>query len=256
MQLDFEKETQWLLKEKYHGEASLVFQRDVQRLQAGEPIDYVIGWKDFLGCAIDLSRRPLIPRPETEYWVERVGKEIRAKKRRVRVLDLFAGSGCIGIALLKYCPKQVAHCDFGEKDASLCKQIASNCKLNAVAKKSYRIIQSDVFSRITGMYDYICANPPYIAKTKQRRVQKSVLQYEPPRALFAGNDGLAIVKRFLKYASKFLNARGSIVMEFDSWQKPLIASMLKRLGYKQWAFHKDQFGKWRWVEIHTDISTS
>jgi release factor glutamine methyltransferase len=227
------KEVAWLLKEKYNNKPNKNFEKDVKRLEAGEPVDYVIGFTEFLGCKIDLSKKPLIPRPETEYWV---GEAIKEIKPGAKVLDIFAGSGCIGIAILKHVKN--AGVDFADIEN----------------RSSQKIILSDVFSKIKNKYDYIFANPPYIPTTRRNRIQKSVLKYEPKTALFGGKDGLFYIRKFLKEAKNHLNINGKIFMEFSPEQRREVEKILKalRLGSGRicgFEFHKDQFNKWRWVSI-------
>lgn len=246
------KETRWLLEEKYHGKPTPLTKRDIVRLQKGEHVDYVIGFVDFLGCRIDLSKRPLIPRPETEYWIGRAIQEVQNHnncKENVPVacLDMFSGSGCIGIVALKRVPNTVV--DFAEKDKRFCKQIAINAKANGIDPKRYRIVQSDIFSNIKGKYDYIFANPPYLAELKKHQVQASVLENEPKEALFAGKDGLDVIRLFLDRAKDFLAPEGKIYLEFDSFQKSGIEKLLKKFGYSNWQFHRDQHDQWRFVKI-------
>ena len=248
------KQISWLLKEKYNNKPTNFFIRDIKRLKADEPVDYVIGFTEFLGCKIDLSKRPLIPRPETEYWVEKALAEFR-------ILDMFAGSGCIGLAVLKNIKN--AFLVFAEKDKKAIEQIKINCKLNKIDPKRYKIIQSDIFGKIRGKYDYIFANPPYIADYRRNpstrlrailrnRIQKSVLKYEPKAALFGGRDGLFYIRKFLKQAPSFVKSsegRGKIFMEFSPEQKKETEKLLDKYNYKNYKFHRDQYGKWRWVMI-------
>lgn len=212
-----------------------------------EPIEYVRGFAEFLGCKIDLSKRPLIPRQETEFWVEKAIQRIKLinhnnersriimtdkKNGKIRVLDMFAGSGCIGIAVLKHIPNSL--CDFADiEDRGV----------------GHKTIKSDIFSNIKGKYDFIFANPPYIPIKNKGLVQKSVLNFEPHKALFGGEDGLFYITKFLKQAKKHLNLGGNIFMEFDPPQKNQIKILVKKFGYKTCKFNKDQYGKFRWVVI-------
>jgi len=238
-----QKEIGWLLKEKYNNKPSVRFYKDVDLLKAGEPVDYVIGFTEFLGCKIDLSKKPLIPRPETEYWVSKELEEIKGGK----FLDIFSGSGCVGVAILKNLPNSL--CDFADKYKKAVEQMKINCRVNGIDRKRYKVIQSDVFRNIKGKYDYIFANPPYIPTTRKNKIQKSVLKFEPKAALFGGGDGLFYIRKFLKGAKEHLSDNGQVFMEFDSIQKKAIEKILRKYNYEKYEFHKDQFGKWRWVSL-------
>ncbi len=239
------REIEWLLDEKYGGEMSELAKRDIKRLEKGEPVDYVIGFVNFLGCKIDLSLKPVIPRPETEYWAGEAIENIKQKDEGLKVLDIFSGSGCVGIAVLKNVNGAVV--DFADKENKFLEQIKINLKIGGINKERFSIIESDVFQNIRGKYDFILANPPYIAKARKDKVQKSVLKYEPAIALFGGKDGFFYIKKFLEEAKKHLNKNGKIYMEFDSFQKRELEKLLNSLGYKSFIFKKDQYGKWRYL---------
>jgi release factor glutamine methyltransferase len=219
-----------------------------------EPEQYREGFVDFLGCRIDLSKKPFIPRPETEYWVKRAIEDIKLQTRKQKpttdnkkfhCLDIFAGSGCIGIALLKYLPNTFV--DFAEKEKKYLEQIKRNARENGIDPKRFRIIQSDIFSAIKKKYDYIFANPPYVAEARGHLVERSVLEWEPKGALFAGLDGLDIIRKFLPQAKKHLKKGGMLFMELDPLQKPEIVNILRRSGYRRFSFFRDQYGTWRYL---------
>ena len=268
--ISMDKEIGWLLGEKYNDKPSKKFYKDVERLKAEEPVDYVIGFTEFLGCKIDLSKKPLIPRKETEFWVEDAIRDIaslKSKKSDVRVLDVFSGSGCVAVAILA--KTDILLCDIADNQDKCLKQARINCRLNNINPKRYRVIKSNVFSssslrgvkqrsnldsRLRGNdgdgYDFIFANPPYIPKTRKNKIQKSVLKYEPKEALFGGSDGLLFVRKFLKNAKNYLAEDGKIYMEFDSVQKKDIEKLIKQNKYSGFEFYRDQFKKWRWVIVY------
>lgn len=213
-----------------------------------EPLKYVKGFTEFLGCKIDLSKKPLIPRPETEYWVEWAIAVVKDDSRGIkRCLDLFSGSGCIGISILKNDFSLL--CDMADSQLACLEQVKINCELNGIVSKRYRIIRSDVFSNIKKKYDFIFANPPYVAENRRREVQKSVLNFEPHIALFGGKDGLFYIRKFLSQSKKHLNKNGVIFMEFDWGQKKEIEKLIKKYEYSSCKFFKDQYNRWRWTKI-------
>lgn len=245
------RERDWLLKEKYEGVESDEFRKDLVRLEAGEPVAYVIGFVPFLGCRIDLSRRTLIPRPETEYWAERAIDDVRAafgSESEIRILDVFSGSGCIGIAALKRLPN--AKADFADIEQNALVQVKINLDLNGIDPSRYVIYQSDVFDGIpAGMkYHAIFANPPYIAEAdKDSRVDRSVLDHEPHTALFAEEKGFALIKKTFDQAKNIVAPDGRFFLEHDDLQKDAIEKLARESGFLDAVVHLDQFGLSRWV---------
>jgi len=218
-----------------------------------QPIEYKKGHTNFLGCKIDLSFKPMIPRKETAFWLKRAIKDICKKGKKFTFLDVFSGSGCIGLSVLKNCSKWAKMGVFSDIDERFVKQAKINLKLNKISPLKYKVIQSDVFSKLTTLkvvnYDYIFANPPYVGLDNRHLVQESVLNWEPLTAIFGGEDGLLYIGKFLKDAIKHLNKNGKIYLEFDHLRKKETEKLLEQLKYKKFKFHKDQFNKWRWVEV-------
>jgi release factor glutamine methyltransferase len=242
------QDLQWLAEAKYQNNLDQISPTDKVRLMAGEPLDYVIGQRDFLGLSIDLSFQPLIPRAETEWWTDLVITDIKARTlslgRPLVILDLFAGSGAVGLAVLKHCPSaRVIFADLAE--ASL-KQIKKNLDLLSLGERA-EIIKSDLFSGLAGRdFDFILANPPYIPTLgRGSRVDRSVKNYEPAEALWAGTNGLKFSQPFLKQAKNYLRPEGQIWLEFGFGQKTALRQLLTQNGFKQFSFKRDLFGRWR-----------
>lgn len=240
------KEAQWLLKEKYDGAKSEGFHDDLARLESGEPLAYVIGHIPFLGTTIHLDGRPLIPRVETEYWVSQAihvfkGSPIASAK----VLDLCAGSGCIGVAFAHAIADCIIH--FAEIDTSLHSLIARNCVSNGVEEDRMRIFGGDLFDSITETYDLILSNPPYLP-LDSIHVAESVKRYEPERALYGGDDGLSYIRTILAQVRTHLAPHGLLYIEHEPDQKEAISTLAAQHGLSA-TTHTDQFKTPRYSTI-------
>lgn len=238
------KDEQWLLDEKYGGVPTPEFEADKERLAHGEPLGYVIGYQPFLGLNIYLDSRPLIPRPETEWWTEQLLKEeqgtqgtlflerterdgasqnnFSAEKYVVpktkfpacrKFLDLCAGSGAIGCAALKTLPYMEVF--FGEIDPAHEATIQKNIRENNLDASRAHISIGDLFEPFENQqFDVIAANPPYIPAG--RTLDASVADYEPAQALYAGDDGLDLIRRIATGVRCHLTPVGEAWVEVDS----------------------------------------
>jgi release factor glutamine methyltransferase len=233
------KEEAWLLKEKYHGEKSDAFFADCKRLALGEPLGYLIGYSPFLNCKIWLDSHPLIPRPETEYWVEKAIAEINHRTiSSPRVLDLCAGSGCIGISIAKAVPS--AFVDFSEIDLSHYPTIEKNLTENDIAPERTNIYHTNLFEGIDHTYDFIVSNPPYI-DLDLGMTDESVLKHEPYIALSGGLAGLEVIEDIIKRAPLFLNPHGQLWLEHEPEQTKAINALASENNFSI-TTHNDQYG--------------
>lgn len=202
---------------------------------------------DFLNCKIKISKKIFHPRIETEFWVRKAIKELTEARPRA-ILDMFAGTGCIGIAVLKNIKNSFV--DFVDISNEVIEQIKINLKLNKIAKIRYRVLKSNLFENLKKKeYNVIFANPPYVALERISEVDEEVLEKEPKEALFAGKDGMDWIEKFLKEAKNYLKEGGLIFLEFDPKQKEKIEEILKREDYSSFKFRKDQFKTYRWLKI-------
>lgn len=243
------REEQWILDEKYNGVESEAFYLDCLRLHNGEPLAYIIGHTPFLHTTIFLDSHPLIPRSETEFWVEKAITEIgEAPIPAPKVLDLCAGSGCIGIAVQKALPD--AQVDFIEIDVQHHATIHKNATHNGIAKNRYRIFGGDLFATQPALkvpYDYILSNPPYIDK-EARTVEESVTTHEPHLALFGGIQGFELIEKIISEAKDYLTPLGVLYIEHEEEQIPSILEVAKTMGYLVNSY-RDQYGVLRYSRL-------
>jgi release factor glutamine methyltransferase len=205
--------------------------------------------KKFIDCQIDFSKKVFRPRPETEFWVKKAAQIIKKQKtsrNSFNILDIFAGTGCIGIFILKSIKS--ARVDFADIWPKAIEQIKINLELNKIQKSRYKIYKSNLFEKLgSEIYDFIFANPPYVALDRIFEVQQEVLKNDPLVALFSGKDGTVMIEKFFSRVKNYLNPAGKIFLEFDPSQKKKIEKIAEKEGFKVF-LKKDQFNKIRWLE--------
>lgn len=241
------QDEKWVLEEKYGGDAAAPgFAEGCRRLKAGEPLAYVIGWQPFLGLKISLDSRPLIPRPETEWWTDQLLAHVGFRKPYIQLLDLCAGSGAIGCAALARLPN--AHVYFGEIEPAHEATIRKNIRENALDESRADIRIGDLFEPFGDTrFDLIAANPPYIPE--QRPLPESVKKYEPRKALRAGADGLAIIRHIAAKLPSHLAPGGEAWIECDHSHTDNARKLFEAKGLAA-EIRTDQYGAPRVVVVH------
>ncbi|MBY0111123.1 peptide chain release factor N(5)-glutamine methyltransferase [Patescibacteria group bacterium] len=228
-----------LIQDKYQGDRGADMAEDLGRLMRGEPLAYVIGWIPFLGLTIHLDSRPLIPRPETEWWTEKLVQNLQDTygSEPFRFLDLCAGSGAIGLAVLKHFPN--ANVSFGEIDEAHAALIRKNIAANNLPDADIRI--GDLFAPFLGkVFDVIATNPPYIPE--DRTLEDSVTKYEPEIALYGGEDGLSLIRRIITEAHTHLTPGGALWIEADMDNIEEAKSLMNEADFAA-TIHTDLYGR-------------
>ncbi|HET9641412.1 MAG TPA: peptide chain release factor N(5)-glutamine methyltransferase [Candidatus Paceibacterota bacterium] len=232
------RDQKWVLDEKYGGNPTEAYGGDLKRLASDEPVAYVIGSQPFLDLTIRLDTRPLIPRVETEWWVNELISSL-PKDKPLSFLDLCSGSGAIGCAALSNLPN--ARVSFGEIEASHEATIRANIDENHLDASRASIGIGDLFSPFADqIFDVIASNPPYVPAS--RALPASVARYEPARALFAGEDGLDVIRRIAEELSMHLSKTGIAWIEIDRGHADAAAELFRSSGFIT-HIRTDQYGK-------------
>lgn len=218
----------------------------LKKLEQGIPVQYIIGNMDFYGFNFDIDSRVLIPRFETEELVEKTINYLKDFNQNLNIIDLGTGSGCIAITLKKLLPSSnVTAVDISNDALEVAKSNAK--KLGA----DINFIQSDMLSNVTGKFDCIISNPPYIAYDEE--IMEVVKNNEPHMALYADNNGLYFYEEILKNCSKFLNDKFLIAFEMGQTQGEAIKDLAHTyLSNITVSIEKDMQGLDRFVFIKSN----
>lgn len=219
-----------------------------RRRLSGEPVAYIIGEWEFYGLPLDISREVLIPRSDTEVLAERAILLTRAAGDGARVLDLCAGSGCVGLAVAANAPDcRVVLADLSEGALRICKQNVRRNQLNA----RVTCVQADAMTAPAPAlwdFDVIACNPPYIPHGDLANLDVSVRDYEPWGALDGGEDGLDFYRAVSARWGTALRLGGTLIFEVDIGQAPDVEQIMAQNGFENIVTHQDTRGIWRVVE--------
>ena len=208
------------------------FRRLVEKRLGGAPLSYLTGVKEFWSIPFEVTPSVLVPRPETEVLVEKVLE--LASRESDEILDIGTGSGNIAIALAKELPRaRVQAVDVSERALRVARRNAALQKA-----KHVHFHKSNLFSAFRGTgvrFDFIVSNPPYVSRGEWDGLPPEVRDFEPRRALLAGETGLETIERLVRRAGAFLRPGGYLIFEIGDGQRDRVLAL---------------FGR-RWTEIET-----
>ncbi len=211
----------------------------LSELKKEVPIQYLLGKTSFYGLDFEVNENVLIPRPETEELVEWIVNEnAKADKiKKIRILDIGTGSGCIAISLAKNLPNaEVFGVDVSKKAIETAKRNAINNNVD-VTFVFLDILETDV---LTCNFDIIVSNPPYVRNLEKEEIKKNVLEYEPHLALFVeDNDALIFYRKIAALAKTSLLENGKLFFEINQYLGTEMIDLLKKMNYKNVELRKD-----------------
>ena len=204
---------------------SAAFTEIVARRERREPISQILGRREFWGLEFEVTRDVLTPRPETEGIIEAVQEHVEQPEGQYSVIeDVGTGSGCIAIALATELPQaRLIALDISRTALDVARR---NARRHGAAQR-IAFVQGNVFASETDV-DIIVSNPPYVPIGDRDSLPPEVRDYEPPKALFAGEDGLDVIRQLIDHASHGLSTSGLLVFECGVGQASAIREMIAR----------------------------
>jgi len=194
----------------------------VARRAAREPLAYITGCREFWNLTIEVTPAVLIPRPETELLIEAALEQFE-RTQPIRILDVCTGSGCVAVGLGREFPRAtIVATDISEEALAVARR---NVDRHGLAGRIH-CTRADLFAGIEGPFDLIVSNPPYVPTVDAKSLQPEVREFEPAAALFAGEDGMRIVRRLVEEAGSMLAPEGILIFEFGAGQEPAVGSAL------------------------------
>ena len=221
--------------------------KQLKELKKEIPIQYLLGKTHFYGLEFEVNENVLIPRPETEELVEWIINEnLKADRtKKIKILDIGTGSGCIAISLAKNIPNaEVYAIDVSKKAIETAKRNAlyNKVEVNFILQN---ILETEV---LKCNFDIIVSNPPYVRNLEKEEIKKNVLDYEPHLALFVeDNDALIFYRKIAELAKKNLLENGQLYFEINQYLGKETKDLLENMDFKNIELRKDIYDNDRMI---------
>jgi release factor glutamine methyltransferase len=219
----------------------------ISELKTEKPIQYITGEAWFYGYRFEVNENTLIPRPETEELVEWIveSTKLEAESKKLNILDIGTGSGCIPISIKKEIPNAIVSAiDVSEKALEVARKNALDNEVEV-----YFILQNILESEsLIEKYDIIVSNPPYVRNLEKQEIKKNVLAYEPHLALFVEDtNALLFYRKIAQLALNSLTPNGKLFFEINQYLGKETIELLENLGFKNIELRKDFVGNDRMI---------
>lgn len=241
-----------IIDEPIKAEVKVTLDDLLEQRKNGAPLAYLLGTVSFAGLTLYVQTPTLIPRPETEEWVNWLIQKLQPQTaQKLSILDLCTGSGCIGVSLASALPEaKIVAVDIANEAVELARK-------NVVANdlKNVEVRQGNLFDVVQGeQFDLIVSNPPYLSEAEWQELDPSVAAWEDVRALTDNQDGYAFYRIFAARAQNYLTKESQLpatlpqlVCEIGYAQGPTVQKIFQDAGWNSVQIHQDLSGKDRWV---------
>ncbi|HEU4935831.1 MAG TPA: peptide chain release factor N(5)-glutamine methyltransferase [Vicinamibacterales bacterium] len=216
-----------------------LFEDLVLRRLAREPVAYITGHKEFWGLEFDVTPAVLIPRPETELIVEEALSAMPARDAVRRIIDVGTGSGCLAVALAIEFPSAAV---LATDSSTAALEVAGRNLLRHNVTSRVSLVHTNLLEGIPESAELIVSNPPYVPERDAPHMQPEVIRYEPRTALFAGADGLDVIRRLFTAAFAYLAESGRLIVEFGLGQEDELRGASRETGWTVDHFRRDLQG--------------
>ena len=204
------------------------------RRSKNEPIAYIFGEKEFWSKSFNVNKHTLIPRPDTELLVDGLLKKFKGKK--ISILDIGTGSGCIIVSLLTNLRQSIGTgIDISKKAILTAKKNVERYKLN----NRIKLINKSFENIFDKKFDLIVSNPPYIERKAIKNLSDDIKKHEPRMALDGGNDGLDLIKKVIYKSNDILKINGMLAIEIGNEQIKKVSKILTDNNFRAGNFIKD-----------------